>query len=212
MPQVLAQDFTAEERRNYIGGSDASLIYLGKTPWGKTVLRLWCEKVGLIEPDDLSNNLAVLLGNMLEDVVAKLFTWKTGKKVRNSKKQYIHSTYNFLVAHIDRIVEGTDFLLECKTSSPFNINQWKNDNIPELYKLQVIWYLGITGRKKAYIACLFGNSAFEIREIEFDKELFNKMLEKSIEFWECVKNNIPPKIQAEDNSLLFRTLSRTRKF
>ena len=63
--------FTAEERRNYIGGSDIAAI-LGMSRW-KTPLKLWLEKTGEVEPDDLSENEAVQLGIELEDFVAQKF-------------------------------------------------------------------------------------------------------------------------------------------
>jgi predicted phage-related endonuclease len=53
----------AGERRSFIGGSDARLI-MG-TDEG-ALIRLWREKRGEIEPEDLSDNLAVQLGSATE--------------------------------------------------------------------------------------------------------------------------------------------------
>jgi predicted phage-related endonuclease len=46
-------------RRNFIGGSDARII-MGDDE--QTLLRLWREKRGEVEPKDLSTNLVVQLG------------------------------------------------------------------------------------------------------------------------------------------------------
>ena len=54
-----------EERRTYIGGSDARII-MGDDE--KALLRLWQEKRGEIEPEDLSGNLIVQLGLVTEDL------------------------------------------------------------------------------------------------------------------------------------------------
>lgn len=192
--------FTAEERRNYIGGSDIAVI-MNMSRW-KTPLKLWLEKTGQAEPDDLSAVEAVQLGTELEEFVAQKFSQVTGKQVRKQPKMYVHKDYSYMAAHVDRLITGTDELLECKTCSAFKKDEWDADKIPQEYILQVMWYLGITGRKKGYIACLIGGQSFVQKEIEFDQQLFDVMVEKAKEFWNKVQNNEPPEIQANDGELI----------
>ena len=52
-------------RRHFIGGSDARII-MGDDE--ATLLRLWREKRGEVEPADLSTNLLVQLGLVTEDL------------------------------------------------------------------------------------------------------------------------------------------------
>lgn len=196
--------FTAEERRKYIGGSDIAAI-MGQSRW-KTPYRLWAEKTGKIEIPDLSNNEAVDMGTRLEQFVADLFSEKTEKQVRRQSKMYTHKEYPFLVAHVDRLITGTDELLECKTCSAYKLEEWEN-KIPKEYVLQVIWYLGITGRKRGWIACLIGGQKFDYKVIEFDEELFNLMVEKAVKFWEMVEKEIPPVILPEDGEVLGEVFS-----
>jgi hypothetical protein len=56
-----------ENRRDFIGGSDARVI-TGQNE--KALIRLWQEKRGEIEPEDLSANLIVQLGLMTEDIAS----------------------------------------------------------------------------------------------------------------------------------------------
>lgn len=63
--------FTAEERREYIGGSDIAAV-MGMNRW-KTSLTLWLEKIGEIDLNDNSNNEAKELGRELEGFIAKSF-------------------------------------------------------------------------------------------------------------------------------------------
>ena len=142
--------FTQEERMQYIGGSDIAAV-LSQSRW-KTPYRLWTEKTGKIIVPDLSNVEAVEMGNRLEQFVADIFSDKTGKQVRRAPKMYRHPEYPFLVANIDRLIVGGDELLECKTCSAYKLEEWEN-KIPREYVLQVIWYLGITGRKRGWIGC-----------------------------------------------------------
>ena len=48
-----------DNRRSFIGGSDARII-MGNDE--AALIHLWCEKRGEVEPDDLSRNLIVQLG------------------------------------------------------------------------------------------------------------------------------------------------------
>lgn len=192
--------FTAEERRKYLGGSDISAV-MGLNRW-KTPLKLWLEKTGESEPEDLSKVEAVQLGTELEEFVAQKFSRETGKQVRKQPKMYVHKDYPYMVAHVDRLITGTDELLECKTCSYFKKDEWENDGIPQEYILQVMWYLGITGRKKGYIAVLIGGQSFKYTELEFDSELFDTMVEKAKDFWDKVQNNIPPEISANDGEVI----------
>lgn len=191
--------FTQEERMTYIGGSDIAAI-MGQSRW-KTPYRLWAEKTGKIEMPDLSNVESVEMGTRLEQFVANLFSEKTGKAVRKAPKSYSHPDYPYLVAHVDRLITGTDELLECKTCSAYKLEEWEN-KIPKEYVLQVVWYLGITGRKRGWIACLIGGQKFVYMQIDFDEELFNLMVEKAVKFWAMVQNKIPPLILPEDDEVL----------
>lgn len=191
--------FTQEERMQYIGGSDIAAV-LGQSRW-KTPYRLWAEKTGKIIVPDLSNVEAVEMGNRLEQFVADIFSEKTGKTVRRAPKMYRHPQYPFLVANIDRLIVGGNELLECKTCSAYKLEEWEN-KIPREYVLQVIWYLGITGRKRGWIACLIGGQKFDYKPIDFDQELFDLMVEKALKFWDMVQNNVPPVILPEDDATL----------
>lgn len=188
------------DRNNFIGGSDIAAV-MGMSRW-KTPLKLWTEKTLKLPPQDLSNNEAVEMGTKLEQFVADLFSEKTGKNVRRAPKEYRHPSYPYMVAHIDRLVTGTDELLECKTCSIFKKDEWENDDIPQEYILQLMWYLGITGRKVGHIAVLIGGQSFKYKKIKFDEELFDQMVEAAKEFWEHVQNDTPPKIMTNDDETL----------
>jgi predicted phage-related endonuclease len=56
---------SAHHRRYFIGGSDARII-MGDGE--EALIRLWRQKRGEIEPEDLSGNLIVQLGVVTEDL------------------------------------------------------------------------------------------------------------------------------------------------
>lgn len=187
-------------RHEYIGGSDIAAI-MGLSRW-KTPLKLWLEKTQKTPAPDLSDNEAVELGTELEDFVAKKFNRLTGKAVRRSPKMYQHPQYPYMRAHVDRLITGSDELLECKTCSAFKLQEWEGDEIPQEYILQVIWYLGITERKRAWIACLIGGQKFKYKSVDFDSELFELMVDAAKNFWNCVLTDTPPMIVSDDNDLM----------
>jgi predicted phage-related endonuclease len=55
----MIQRLRPVDRRTFIGGSDARTIMGADEP---TLLQLWREKRGQLEPEDLSGNLIVQLG------------------------------------------------------------------------------------------------------------------------------------------------------
>ena len=74
----------AAERRYFIGGSDARII-MGKDE--KRLCRLWREKRGEAEPEDLSGNLIVQLGAVTEDLNRRWYEANTGQVITDVQKQ-----------------------------------------------------------------------------------------------------------------------------
>lgn len=173
-----------QARTNGIGGSDAGVI-LGLNKY-KTPFELWLEKTGQVEPQE-GDSEAIYWGNQMENVVAKEFERRTGKKVRRSNFMYQHPDYPFIRGNVDRLVVGESAVLECKTASAYLAKEWAGDEVPASYLVQVQHYLGVTGREKGYIAVLIGGNRFVWKEIERDEELINMIFEAEKNFWE---NNV----------------------
>jgi predicted phage-related endonuclease len=67
--------------RYFICGSDARII-MGADE--EALLRLWREKRGEVEPEDLSNNLIVQLGVVTEDLNRRWYEANTGQVVADA--------------------------------------------------------------------------------------------------------------------------------
>ena len=65
-------------RRCFIGGSDARII-MGSDE--AALIRLWREKRGEAEPEDLSGNLIVQLGTATEELNRSWYERNTGRRV-----------------------------------------------------------------------------------------------------------------------------------
>ena len=74
-------------RRQGIGGSDAAAI-LGISPW-RTARDLYDDKLGSVSAQDDSGIwVALEMGHLLEDLVARIFSKKTGYPVFQIKKMF----------------------------------------------------------------------------------------------------------------------------
>ena len=85
-PEVLVDTVGLSEaawlawRRKGIGGSDAAAI-LGISPW-RTARDLYDDKLGIASAQDDSGNwVALEMGHLLEDLVARIFSQKTGYSI-----------------------------------------------------------------------------------------------------------------------------------
>lgn len=188
----LSREQWLEYRTKGIGGSDASVI-LGLNKW-KAPFELWLEKSGQVVPEEIQSD-AAYFGSQLEDLVAKEFELRSGKKVRRRNAMLKHPEHPFILANIDRMIVGEKAILECKTTSAYNAKEWESEDIPESYIIQVQHYLGVLGPEyqKAYFAVLIGGNKFVWKEIDRDEELIQLIFKREIDFWNThVIGNVAP--------------------
>ena len=105
-------------RRYFIGGSDARVI-VGEDE--EALLRLWREKRGEAEPEDLSGNLAVQLGLATENLNRRWYQAQTGKIVTDVQMWRRHPTLRWMAATLDGRVE--DSVFEAKFMLPWSFSE-----------------------------------------------------------------------------------------
>lgn len=182
-------------RTQGIGGSDVGAI-IGINKW-KSVLDVYLEKIGEAPREDITSE-AAYWGNTLEEVVAREFSARTGKKVRRRNAMLQHPEHPFMLANVDREIVGENAILECKTTSEYNKELWSGEQVPDSYMLQVQHYLAVGGYERGYIACLIGGNKFVWYEINRDEELINYIMEIETDFWNKVENRTPPEIDGSE--------------
>lgn len=184
-------------RKSGIGGSDASAI-LGFNRW-KSAFQLYIEKTSNFVEE--SDSEAAYWGNVLEDVVAREFAKRTGKKIRKINRMLRHPKHYFMTANLDRDVVGEKAFLECKTASEYLKDSWNGEDVPAAYLCQLQHYLAVTGYEKAYIAVLIGGNKFVWKEVARDDEFIELMIQHEKEFWENhVLANEPPPIDGSTSA------------
>lgn len=180
-------------RQGYIGGSDAAGC-VGLSPWASP-FSVWLSKSKKEDDaeDDSKQALKMWYGNAAEEIVAKRFVMETGKKVRRNNAMMVSTKYPWMLADIDRELVDEDAILEIKTTSAWNRDQWADGMIPIHYEIQCHHYMAVTGAKKCYIAVMLGaGDGFEIREIERDEDTIHALVEEEKKFWRLVETGEMP--------------------
>ncbi len=178
-----------ELRRHTIGGSDAAAV-VGLSKWSSP-MTIWADKTGRLP--DQPDNEAMRVGRDLEDYVARRWMEETGKRARRLNAILYNPRYPFAHADIDREVVGERAGLECKTTSAFDIRRFRDVEFPEQYYAQCVHYLAVTGFDRWYLAVLVFGRGFYIFTLERDQAEIDALMEAEREFWEQVKQDIPPR-------------------
>lgn len=194
-------------RKRGIGSSDAAAA-VGLNPY-KSQLELWLEKTGrdsgLPKCDVNDEESPTYWGNILESIVARHYTQRTGNRVRriNAVLQHPDNKLEWMLANIDREVIGAEDvqILECKTAGINGARRWK-EGVPVYVQLQVMHQLAVTGKQAADVAVLLGGQQLEIHRIERDDELIHWLIELEKEFWGYVQRDTPPPADGSESAEL----------
>ncbi|AVX21629.1 putative phage-type endonuclease [Carboxydocella sporoproducens DSM 16521] len=195
----IDRDQWLEYRKRGIGGSDAAAI-AGLNKW-KSPVTVWLEKTGQIEPEESSE--AAYWGSILEDIIAKEFSLRTGLKVQRKNAILQHPEYPFMIGNIDRLIidkKHGNGILECKTTGEYNKGDWEGDKIPDHYLIQVQHYLAVTGLQYAYIAVLIGGNKFQYKLVPRDEEIIQYLIKIESDFWKLVESRTPPEMDGSQAS------------
>src|SRR5438270_3018741 len=109
-----------DRRRAFIGGSDARTI-MGNDE--AALIRLWREKRGEADPEDLSGNLIVQLGAATEELNRSWYERNTGRRVGHVQRRVKHSAIPWMAATLDGMVEGTEAVFEAKFMLPWSFSE-----------------------------------------------------------------------------------------
>ncbi len=201
-----SRDKWLEARGNHIGGSDASAC-LGLNPY-KNNVQLWEEKIGLAEPEDISEKEYVRYGTQAEEHLRALFAldFPEYEVEYLENNMFLNSKYPWMHASLDGWLtdsQGRRGILEIKTSNILQGSQWEkwNGQVPINYYCQILHYLAVTDYKfaalKAQLKSWRGDELhietrcyfWEREELEDD---IKTLLDAERKFWERVESGQRP--------------------
>jgi len=202
-------------RRRGIGGSDAAAV-LGISPF-RTGVDLYYDKLGLPVAESEENWVAMEMGNLLEDLVVRIFAKKTGLKVTPIKMMFQHPDHPWMLADLDRLVmfpDGSTAILEIKTTNYNARDKWEYDGrpiVPPYYEAQGRHYMAVMDLDRVYYCCLYGNNEDEviIRHIDRDMAYEAELIALEEDFWlNHVQKKVPPPYIEDDGALILESLRR----
>jgi predicted phage-related endonuclease len=177
---------TASERWAFIGGSDARTI-MGNDE--AALVRLWREKRGEAEPEDLSGNLIVQLGRATEELNRSWYERNTGWQVRDVQRRVRHSAIPWMAATLDGIVEGTEAVFEAKFMLPWSFSE---EAAAEKYIAQVQHNMWVTHLRTSVLSIITGGGKWVEVAIPLDPLYLSVLVSAEKKFWRCVQSGAPP--------------------
>lgn len=192
------------ERAKGIGGSDANIIMSGDD---LAILRLWQEKRGDAQPEDLSRILPVQMGVWTEPLNAHWYKLITGNPVLMTSGAFVNPDHPFMRANLD----GTtgEAVWEAKHVNQFS----KMDEVMAKYQPQLHHNMLCAGLKKAVLSVFIGTMSYEIAEVELDPFYADALMERETLFWGAVQSGDPPvslpAVEAPKAPTKFRTVDFT---
>jgi predicted phage-related endonuclease len=176
---------TRKVRRYFIGGSDARVI-MGDDE--AALLRLWREKRGEIEPEDLSDNLVVQLGLATEALNRRWYQINTGQVITDIQKRVRHPALRWMGATLDGRVQGGDAVFEAKFMLPWSFSE---EAAAEKYMPQLQHNMWVVAARTAVLSVI--TKWVEI--VAHADPLYQHLIVTAErKFWRCVERGEQPQL------------------
>jgi predicted phage-related endonuclease len=179
---------SVRDRRGVIGGSDAKII-MGNNE--AALIRLWNEKRGEVEPEDLSGDLLVQLGSATEPLNRHWFEKNTGHVVSEVQRQVFHNIHRWMAATLDGRVEATGAVFEAKFMLPWNFSE---EAAAEKHMAQLQHNMWVTASRIAVLSIITGGGKWVEMTIPADPLYQHLLLTAEKKFWRCVETSEPPRL------------------
>jgi predicted phage-related endonuclease len=175
-------------RRSFIGGSDARII-MGDDE--AALLRLWREKRGEVEPEDLSDNLIVQLGTATEELNRRWYERNTGQVITGVQRRVVHPVKRWMAATLDGMIEGSGAVFEAKFMLPWSFSE---EAAAEKHMPQLQHNMWVISSRTAVLSIITGGGKWVEMTIPADPLYQHLLLTAEKKFWRCVENGEAPRL------------------
>jgi predicted phage-related endonuclease len=182
----------AADRRSFIGGSDARVI-MGDDE--AALVRLWQEKRGEVEPEDLSGNLIVQLGVVTEALNRRWYETSTGRKITDVQRRVRHPTVRWLAATLDGRIEGTGAVFESKFMLPWSFSE---EAAAQKYMAQLQHNMWVVAARQAVLSVITGGGKWVEILANADPLYQHLIVTAERKFWRCVESGETPALFGVD--------------
>lgn len=174
------------DRRSFIGGSDARII-MGNDE--ARLVRLWREKRGEVEPEDLTDNLIVQLGTVTEELNRNWYERNTGNTIKDVQRRVHHKVLTWMAATLDGVVASTGAVFEAKFMLPWTFSE---EAAAEKHMAQLQHNMWVVGTKSAALSIITGGGKWVELTIAADPLYQHLLITAEKKFWRCVKSGESP--------------------
>jgi len=188
MAQAQAKSRSSLDRRYFIGGSDARII-MGADE--AALLRLWREKRGEIEQEDLSGNLVVQLGLVTEDLNRRWYEGNTGQILTDLQRRIRHPVLRWMAATLDGRVKATGAVFEAKFMLPWSFSE---EAAAEKYMPQLQHNMWVVAARSAVLSVITGGGKWVEITTHADPLYQHLIVTAERKFWRCVESGEPPQL------------------
>jgi predicted phage-related endonuclease len=185
-PNAQIVKFNPNDRRHFIGGSDARII-MGNDE--DDLVRLWGEKRGEIEPQDFSKNLIVQLGTVTEELNRSWYQRCTGQTIRDVQKRVRHPINKWMAATLDGVVEQTGAVFEAKFMLPWTFTE---EAASDKHMAQLQHNMWVINARAAVLSIITGGGKWVEIKIYADPLYQHLLLTAEKKFWRCVQSGERP--------------------
>ncbi len=175
------------DRRLFIGGSDARIIM---SPDEAALIRLWKEKRGEAEPEDLSGNLIVQLGVATEALNRTWYERNTGRTVTDVQRRVQHPVNRWMAATLDGMIEDPDAVFEAKFMLPWSFSE---EAAAEKHMAQLQHNMWVTNARSAALSIITGGGKWIEMTIPADALYQHFLVTAERRFWRCVQTGDTPR-------------------
>jgi predicted phage-related endonuclease len=180
--------FNPNDRRTFIGGSDARTI-MGNDE--ANLIQLWREKRGEIEPEDLSDNLIVQLGSVTEDLNRRWYERNTGRAIKDVQKRIQHPVHKWMAATLDGIIKPAGAVFEAKFMLPWTFTE---EVAAEKHMAQLQHNMWVIASRSAVLSIITGGGKWVEITIHADPLYQHLLITAEKKFWRCVQNGETPRL------------------
>jgi YqaJ-like viral recombinase domain len=183
-PEIIR--FNPNDRRHFIGGSDARII-MGDDQ--DRLIRLWREKRGEVEPEDLSDNLIVQLGTATEALNRAWYQRSTGQTITDVQKRVRHPMHKWMAATLDGMVEPAGAVFEAKFMLPWTFTE---EAAAEKHMAQLQHNMWVVTARSSVLSIITGGGKWVEIKIYADPLYQHLLLTAERKFWRCVQSGELP--------------------
>ena len=176
------------QRRSFIGGSDARII-MGEDE--AALRRLWSEKRGEVEPEDLSQDLIVQLGSITEELNRIWYERSSGNAVEDVQGRVRHPIHKWMGATLDGRIRQTGAVFEAKFMLPWNFSE---EAAAEKHMAQLQHNMWVTNARSAVLSIITGGGKWVEITVFGDPLYQHLLLTAEKKFWRCVQSGEPPRL------------------